>query len=207
MWLDLETTGVHQTCAVLEVGAVLTVTCAEGCWRVREVTDFHSLVDPFADRDLPLVSALRAQCRPVVRDMHDRNGLWDELKAPKAPLPGAAQVAAELGRLVHSLVPAGQSMPVRLAGSGVAAFDWRILSTRPEWYPFTSQVVHGVIDVGVLRRAAAAMGLPPTPPDQESLSTVEHRALPDAYRALREWEAIGERWRKWSGVAECGCQR
>lgn len=208
--MDVETSGSDADLDwLLEVGAVLIEVPS-----MTEIGHFESLVLP---GDLPAVTstghlpmrrrehaiaAIRSKCPPVVRDMHDRNGLWHDLVQVRADRPRHEQMLPpwdldlEMKEWLDRLrVP---WTGILLAGSGSARFDSTFIK---KFLPLLHDRLHwsGGLDVGCVRRIAGLAGL--SLPDQEASSDPDikaHRGLADA-RAhldeLREWVHLFDRYR------------
>jgi len=106
-WTDVETTGLTaHTDHLLEVAIVMTdLDLVE-----LDPVGFQAKVlhtKEQADR-------MRAQAGPVVREMHDRTGLWDAITDPRQARP-LEEVAARALAYVRRFAPAPRS--ARLAGS------------------------------------------------------------------------------------------
>lgn len=171
LWVDLETTDDDIFgCEIVEVAVVLN--SPDG--RRLEADDF--LVELSAD------GMARLRACPEAMAMHQASGLWaDYLDVANLPLrlvDAERRLLDLLDR--HRLLR--EKAAVRLAGSGVATFDYPILRrTMPELMTLVAATVH---DVGVLRRAyryATGSAMATT------LDSKNHRASVDVEAAIAEW--------------------
>lgn len=181
LFLDLETTDLDvRHCYLLEVAAVVTGAdldpVAAGQWAVRP--------------PIP-VDTLRAAADPTVRDMHDRNGLWE---ACKHTADRAADVDDRLGQLLAPFT-ASEDPPV-LAGSGVAAFDRAVMR---RWLPASESVLsYRHLDVSSLREAFRRWA----PETRLRENNSKHRAMDDVQAALREARRYRQRIASATQLAE-----
>lgn len=175
-WLDFETTGSDERDgSLLEVGVIVTTPA------LSELSRRSWLVEP----DLDHVATMAK----VVRDMHTRNGLLDEIDRKRADYlagrdatPGVltpAEVDAKLAAWLAYWTVRGR---VILAGSGVGHFDsrWLRLHLPKSAKAFT----YWPLDVGVVRRFLITAGVTPHRPAEPD--TKAHRALDDAEDHLAE---------------------
>lgn len=174
LWLDLETTGVDETKdSIIEVGVVVTTSSLS--------IDLGEWVSYAKPTDEALGRMMRT---PAVLEMHEANGLYDELMLKDLPTIG--RVDHELCTWLDS-IHSGQFV---LAGSGVGHFDRRFI--KAQMPKLDRRLRHWCIDVGVLRRA---YGLWSGDVDTDIYGTTvdpkTHRALDDAYIHLAE----ARRWR------------
>lgn len=173
-WLDMETDGLARDCVVLELGWVLTTDDLEV---VKEGSAVRGkLLD---------VESLRDRADEVVRQMHDDNGLWDEVRASDL---WAHDVYGALVEDLDTFVPEGELIVP--GGTGVARFDLNLLQRDApalyEWFTYWTY------DTGVPRRMAQRAGVPRWEDDPERPA---HRALGDARAALEEWRWYESTWR------------
>jgi oligoribonuclease len=168
VWLDLETTGSDENKdCILELGFVITD-------EALTMKDYHGYV---IRQD---AEAWRSVVDPVVREMHDANGLWDDVAGPSAlhELDAGSEAMAVFQAL-------GGKHDFLLCGSGVSHFDRRFLKEHmprfERWFRYYS------IDVGVLRRSLELIGRTDALlPKQDKA----HRALDDARYHLEEMRHI-----------------
>lgn len=167
LWLDLETTGTDEAKdSIIEIGCILT-------------TPDLTAIDEFATPVLPTDEALGRMMRtPVVREMHEANGLLELVLDGIGELPHDAA-----GMVLNWLADNGaQRGATVLAGSGVAHFDRRFLG---RWMPQVDRFLrHWCIDVGVIRRAVGMWA--PSVPQSDANDGKTHRALDDARCHLGE---------------------
>jgi oligoribonuclease len=167
--IDLETTGLEERHgSVLEVG--LVVTDAD----LRPLAEWSTLVVP----DLAHIAVMP----DVVREMHARSGLLDELDALMAARAGGRPHEGLLTRrgtdraLSDVLSPWKVAGRLELGGSGVGHFDGRWLRAH---FPRAAQMLtYWPRDVGVLRRELAAVD-PELVLEQHIEGEKPHRALAD----------------------------
>jgi oligoribonuclease len=168
VWLDLETTGSHEdTDPILEIGLIVTDESLKIAMSLSRVI----AGDP---------EELRERAEPVVREMHDKNGLWKELDGERAiPLHVVEP------DLISEFQNMGEKHDFVLCGSGVSHFDRRFLKS---WMPrFERWFRYYSIDVGVLRRSLELIGRTDALlPKQDKA----HRALDDARYHLEEMRHI-----------------
>lgn len=174
-WLDLETAGTDpDTDPILEVGMVL---CANepGLPMVARLTTLIRQSEEFW-RTFGSLS-------PTVREMHDENGLWTDLRDPRL---GASRCDDADEHLAGRLKDECGSNHVILAGSGVSHFDRRFL--RAQMPQLDKRFTYFAWDVGVVRRFLE------TVPSKVHLVAERprpkhkvHRALPDAMDHREEW--------------------
>lgn len=163
LFYDLETTGAEDDDDIIEVGIALYEWPA---W--KEIDSFSSIVVPTD------AGRVRMEAKDVVREMHRVNGLAAEIDAifhdgPKAQpfLPFNVDSAIE-----KMLKPYGPSHLIA-SGSGVMHFDRKFV--KQQLPKFDKLITYWALDVGVLRRMWARMGLPTAPDEAKT-----HRALQDA---------------------------
>lgn len=80
LWIDVETTGLnlHETDKLLQVAAIIT----DG--------DFNEIAEPFEAKvrfENWQVGMMKNRSKDVVREMHEKTGLWDSLKTSGITLP------------------------------------------------------------------------------------------------------------------------
>lgn len=183
LFLDLETTGSDKEHdEIIEIGISALDMTKDG---YPERASFTSIIVP-SD-----AAFLRMMNKKVVREMHTKNGLLDEIVAERdkeaAGLPTwytKRRIAAELDKFVHSLV-ADDNTHIPFGGSGVSHFDRPFLDKHYPW--FTSRLTFWAHDVGPIRRAfvkAGGTGWPNQEIDDQGKS---HRALDDARFHADEW--------------------
>lgn len=192
LFLDLETTGTDiPKDEIIEVGLSL-VSTEPG---YPEVGSFSEVVLPSDD------AFLRMMDKKVVREMHQANGLLDEvvqLREDRANINGDAELRAVRSHLVDEVdfqvdewlrtFTKEDNTHIPLGGSGVTHFDRRFIK---HFMPrLDSRLTHWAYDVGVLRRAFMKAGV-----KYASIDAKTHRALDDARVHAEEWrwyqEVIG----------------
>lgn len=167
IFIDLETAGTRELYdPILEFGMV--IVDAE-----LEILSKHSwvVVPPRS-----LLEHIRRTCDVVVQEMHEKNGLWDDLFAGN----GMSSFAVEED-IIKILKMYGHKHDFVLAGSGVSHFDRRFIKEQmpklEKWFRYYS------LDVGVLRRSLTVIGREDLLLPKENKI---HRALPDALYHLEE---------------------
>lgn len=199
LFLDLETTGTDvPKDEIIEVGMSL-VSTEEG---YPEVASFSSIVLP---SDAALI---RLMDKKVVREMHQANGLLDEIIEVRDRISGVttpdgyegSTFYRDYGRYTQKGVesevqlwlntsPVGiDTTHIPLGGSGVLHFDRRFIK---HFMPrLDARLTHWAYDVGVLRRSFIKAGV-----KYASMDAKTHRALDDARVHAEEWrwyqEVIG----------------
>lgn len=176
LWLDLETTGSDEAHdCIIEVGCVLTTH------DLTALGEFTAVVKPD-----PLGLGRMIQ-NDIVRAMHEKNGLLDDvLAATDEDRPHKVT-----RRLLDWLSDLGfQSGKIVLAGSGVGHFDRRFVARyMPQ---LNERLRYWVIDIGVIRRAHE-MWIGPDPFKHNDDKT--HRALDDIRCHVAEAQSFAELWR------------
>ena len=158
-WTDLETTGSeladHQ---IIEIGAA--------------ITDMKLNVLDGREYVLPLTGEY--EIKPIVQEMHARNGLWKDVHASKNVL---ADVDVEIAEWIRKF---NGSDHMWLAGSGVSHFDRQFIKRD---LPLTNKrLTYHAFDVGVLRRTfELILGVPGWPEDRK-----DHRAFGDVLFHIEE---------------------
>ena len=164
LWCDIESTGLEPDAPILEVGLRVTdtglATLAERSWVVPWPANW--------------VRAKRDTVDPVVRDMHDANGLWDECVAAPS---GAARMGDGWG---HQDIKTGiyqfvdtWALGLPMAGSSVRVDRGWLTS----WVGIDSLLHYRIVDISSVRILARAWR-----PDLTALEPVpqgRHRVMPD----------------------------
>jgi oligoribonuclease len=183
-FLDIETTGLdiaHDF--VLEVAVVKTTLEAP----------FEEVGEPFC-RVMPYgsIKSLRACAFPVVRDMHDASGLWEDCRRAHA------ERTHTVGQVIHELIDLfadergkpREERPV-LAGSTVH-FD-RAFVRRHLFSEIDDVFSHRHYDVSSVKLFCQSLGMPQIPKGEA------HRALADVRESIAharmcaEWLGRGRR--------------
>jgi len=172
LWLDLETTGLDpMNGLVLEFAAVL---CEDARGDDFAVTEQYAGAIHYPDHVIE-------QVKPddVVKIMHNKNGLWADVKASTTRV---VEVDTFLQQLAESLTNRKRS--IVLAGSSVH-FD--LAWCRVHFPKFSQYLSHRVFDVTTLRRAVDAwLPVKPGTPSVEWPFRDAHRALPDVLASIAE---------------------
>jgi oligoribonuclease (3'-5' exoribonuclease) len=175
LWLDIETDGhpVEQG-TMLEFACILTETGHD----FVEIDRYESLIDP----GFTPVSLLRENAPEVVREMHDKNGLWHDLR--EAQKHERVRSCDDVDWQVNAMLNrAGcTSTHIACAGSGVAHYDrpWLAyfmpkLAKRFAYWSFDIGAVRRFVKVAGLEVAAEALGY-----------DVGHRAMSDTNTFLEQ---------------------
>lgn len=187
LWLDLETTGLDpQKDLILEVAWELTLFAAPWQPLTPWARDHHFLKN---DPDL-----VEIKLHPTVRDMHERSGLLEVLRAR-----GEAGVLQSLQDVEGQLLQLAACWPdkepkVRLAGWSVH-FDLGFLRVRmPE---LAARLSYRVFDVSAVREFCRAMGMP-----HGEKKEAAHRADKDLAVSLEQARAC-RRWIEEEARATC----
>ena len=197
LWLDLETTGSNPNAdCIIEIGCILTthdlqgrpgVSAPEGA--AIPSAEFTSIVKP-SEAGLG-----RLMQNKVVREMHQKNGLLDEIVDASDEFSQDKVTKRLLSWLDHSLAPwyqldmsAGRT--VVIAGSGVGHFDMAFL--RRYMPQLMQRAKYWPIDIGTIRRAYDMWDWGTTISVENDNKT--HRALDDARCHLREARAFKAHW-------------
>lgn len=185
LFLDCEMTGPDEEDEVIEIG--ISVIETEG---LTEVDSFQSVVLP-SDK-----AFLRMIDRPVVRQMHQENGLLDDIirnrgvvrEARGYPLyPDTVDEAIidwldDLTGKDHTHVPYG--------GSGVTWFDRPFIART---FPmFNRRITYWAYEIAAERRTYELAGLTGWPSQDDKT----HRALDDARFHADELRFIVGKWRE-----------
>lgn len=186
LFLDLETTGVDERLDnIIEIGMSL-VSTQEG---YPEISAFSLVVEPTDN------AFLRMMQNDTVRNMHDANGLLDEIQQLRVgnikrrsgmdadgyvPV-GPSDADRAIQRWLREDTPVGRNTThIPYGGSGVLHFDRRFID---RYLPRLSErITHWAYDVGVMRRAFTKFGVQPS-----DIEGKTHRALDDARVHAEEW--------------------
>jgi oligoribonuclease len=179
LWLDLETTGSSADLdEIIEVGCLMT----NSELIVNDSFSEHSWT--VICSDAALIRLLRSE---AVREMHKANGLLDEVASNR----GAAINVVEDELLGWLYAVERKERQVMLAGSGVGHFDRRMISYHMK--KLDKYLHYAPFDIGNIRRAFQAWGIPLPPSGQKDIKT--HRALDDAKLHLDEARSYMELFR------------
>lgn len=165
IWLDLETTGLEDTDAILEVGVVIAEEfkiIAQRNWLAND--------SGYICREL----------RPRVYDMHTNNGLFDEIRCSGLAMP-LPQIDEEIVKYLEEHMDKGQ--PWKLAGSSIH-FDRKFIDKQ---MPRLSNRLHyRMLDVSAIKESLSDWA--PDLVDGRPQPMGLHRALPDCIDSLHEWQ-------------------
>lgn len=176
LWIDLETTGSDpEKDCIIEVGLILTTSLLEEQWATSYVIKPQEL------------GLGRMMLNPIVRGMHEANGLLAEVLDPEGP---SWRVHDAASHILRNLIERGaKEGKVVLAGSGVGHFDRAFI--RRYMPQLDRYMRYWCIDVGVIRRAYE-MWSGDTGPLVRFNEGKTHRALDDIRCHLNEARAFSE---------------
>lgn len=159
-WIDLETTGTNETKdSIIEIACIVT----NKQWVEQDRINIIVKPDP-----MPVNIA------PVVLDMHQKNGLWNDVLAQGIPIKDADWKFNEfLGQYLCG------TKSLILAGSGVSHFDNRFI--RSQLPISAARLTFWSYDVANVRRFLECCGI-------KSIKNVKkHRAMGDIEKHLEDW--------------------
>ena len=178
-WVDLETVGLdaHHD-PILEVGVIVTA----GHTPFTELAEAEFVIRPEGND-------WTHRMNPKVLEMHTGNGLLANVFASGVPITEVEQA------LIGMLDTVGSKHDFVLAGSGVAHFDRRFIDAQ---MPALSKWLrYYTVDVGVLRRSLAAIGLGAVVDEAAEVGKLggrkEHRAFGDIESHLAEMRFYADR--------------
>lgn len=173
LWLDLETTGLDTTADV-----PLELACLVTDMELRPVKNHEWEYEVLFSSDG--WAAIRLAENEYVTNMHTENGL---LAAIKQGHPKTIQGAENELLAMIAALPWGIDEAIALAGTGVAAYDMRVLEN---WMPRLAEFLdYRTFDIGHMRRFLSdIVGLSDDqmPPKADD----EHRAMGDVHNALEQ---------------------
>jgi oligoribonuclease (3'-5' exoribonuclease) len=148
---------------------------------------FSQVVRP-AWEDSKTVDAefLRYRADPVVREMHDLNGLWADLKLKGISLEFA--LADAVTWLLNQLKVKAEEpwQPVMVAGNGLDRFDRPFLKATALGRQLDSMFHYRSLDISAVRQGLKVAGL-----DLPELGRpITHRALDDCISECDEWSLL-----------------
>jgi oligoribonuclease len=172
LWLDIETTGLdEQKDYILEVAAAAIRDGMDGDFGVIE--SYATVVS------VPKLSYVWNEVHPVVQEMHEKSGLWWDVKTVGTPI---RKVEADLIAFVHSNFDVDEKkgkLYVPLAGGSVH-FDKKFINVR--MHSLSRLLSHRVMDVSSLKAAYRTWFGPFREDDAEPA----HRAMPDILNSISE---------------------
>lgn len=171
-WLDLETAGTNERRdPIIEIGVAL---CADE--PDQPIVDrWQVVVDPGET----FWQLFPGNVDDFVVEMHDTNGLWDEVR------DGGLNIGTADRRLAEWLKGHAGTRRVVLAGSGVSHFDRRFITAQ---MPLSDQrFTFWSYDVGSVRRMLGRTA--PSIVRPQPTGGKAHRALTDALDHREEWLA------------------
>lgn len=156
--LDTETTGNMAESELIEIGMVMLDVPS-----LVELGEFTIVIEPSPEQ----FSAMMA--KDVVREMHEKNGLLDDLRAGKGVHPNVAD--SLINKWLDQFTTERTHIPY--GGSGVAHFDRQYITKQlPR---LNRRITYWALDVGSVRRIFALQGA-----STASIDAKTHRALDDA---------------------------
>lgn len=182
LFLDLETTGTDEyKDAIIEVGMVMLDATKPG---YPEIGTFSRVIIPGDSAYLRMID------KKVVREMHEANGLLDEIQYYRSQyesdrwgselwLHTLTATESDILKWIDAFTK-GDTQHIPLGGSGVLHFDRKFI--RRYLPKFDERLTYWAYDVGVLRRAWDIAGMP-----SYSIESKTHRALDDARVHADEW--------------------
>lgn len=198
LWADVETTGLSMAKdLMLELSFTATEYDGSPIHRIHKIPTTTLLIDhSYDDRAMTYLAATAfGNLSPVVREMHQKSGLWNDLSMGTGNPGGNDLVRPEdavyqLGQLIHDLKNLYGYDEVILAGSSIS-FDRGFLAAQARRYgtrtPEDWGLSHRLHDVTQFRRLADSLGVS-YPRDIDGLTG--HRAKDDMERDMLQWRAI-----------------
>lgn len=181
--LDTETTGNKPDSELIEIGMVMLDVPS-----LVELGEFTLVIEPSPEQ----FSIMMAN--KVVREMHEVNGLIEDLNNHKGVHPNVAD--ALINRWLDSFTVERTHIPY--GGSGVCHFDRQYITRQlPR---LNRRITYWALDVGAVRRIFALQGA-----STASIDAKTHRALDDAKvhaDELRWYAAAGTMADKYRDLAE-----
>lgn len=167
LWLDLETDGAedYRKGNILEIGAVLT-------------TENLTMVESYSE---VLFAPERVLNRmpEIVRDMHKKSGLWDEVLLSEQNIYHADFLLSEM-------IQNNTDEKVAIAGTGVLHYDLKWVNHHMHR---TGKLLHyWGYDSGVVRRVMRDLVGADVPGKETFVTGTSHRALDDVLGALNEMD-------------------
>lgn len=156
--LDTETTGNRPDSELIEIGAVMLDVPS-----LEELGAFSIVIDPSPEQFSLMIH------KDVVREMHEANGLLDDLVAGKGVSPREADRA--INEWIDRFTTERAHIPY--GGSGVSHFDRQYINRQLT--RLSRRITYWALDVGSVRRIFSLVGA-----DTASIEAKTHRALDDA---------------------------
>lgn len=181
-WFDAETTGLDPSKdPLLEIAVLITDLNLE-------IPDDRTIDEgyPVFQRVLfvPDVDHFREKADPYVQEMHDKNGLWDEVTHA---MQGSMGVDAELDQWLHGVV---MDRELRIAGNSVH-FDLGFL--RAQMPKTAAHFSHRIVDMTsnqfFVERVA---GIPVHDIGKPEGADAAHRAMADVLWSLEQAQNLQE---------------
>lgn len=144
-WTDLECTGSEDFHSIVEIGYAITD-------KNLEVLEGGSIVLPFPPdaREHPLV-------KDVVRNMHDKNGLWLDATRVYGENPYHTDALKKADDYLSGLVIRYNGMNhMAFCGSGVSHYDRKFI--KRDLPKLNDRLTYWAIDIGAVRRAYEYFG-------------------------------------------------
>jgi oligoribonuclease len=170
-WIDLETSGSrYDKDVILEAGAAVTTHTPE----LKVLGTKSVLVMP---DDL---QGVESQMNAVVAEMHNTNGLLDDLWLSGKAVP-VSEADRQLVAFLREFI-GGSNQHVALAGSGVMHFDRNFI--RKYMPKLDKRLTYWAYDVGAVRRSMRLFGYTPNVPEDYQVKA--HRGLDDVLLHIKE---------------------
>ncbi len=169
IWVDLETSGVTATSAILEIACVIT----DFTGKDRQF-HFHRIMHVPDD----------AVWEPIARQMHENSGLLRKSQTCKlSQKQGMAEFKMFLGSVTTGPgTSADRRNRLVLAGRGIHFDRYKLTSHDQQ---FDTLVSHRMLDVTSVRMAVEAAG------GWTNFNPIKaHRAMDDALQAIEEYKSL-----------------
>lgn len=170
--LDTETTGNEAEDEIIEIGMVMLDSPS-----LNEIGSFSAVIKPSGNGLARLLN------KPVVKAMHEKNGLLDDLPAGLPAEIVDSQIIRWLGQYSED------TTHIPFGGSGVLHFDRQYI--RKGLPRLDKRITYWALDVGVARRISAIRGY-----KTASIDAKDHRALQDARVHAEELRFYVDRFRR-----------
>ncbi len=178
VWMDLEMTGLdHRRHRIVEIATVITDDALE------VIATGPCMVIGAAQADLDAME-------PVVREMHTKSGLLNEIQASQITVAEAAERTLEF---VKTHVPEPHKVP--LCGNTIG-MDRRFLD---QYMPELENYLHyRVIDVSTIKELAKRwlpeLAEASSDAKKSRVASTKHRALDDVLESIEELRLYHEHW-------------
>lgn len=180
LWTDIETTGLdYESDLILEIAYQITDYLGE------PLSPLHSAITiDYSDESMMrMVLERYRKAAPYVKDMHSKNGLWNEVFFIESDT--RSDLFHAIDDMLIAVDEVREDAEVRLAGSSVG-FDKRFLETT---FGGELPISHRVHDLSTLRPLFKWQGID-LDDATESLDTGTHRAAADVERDVLQWQSL-----------------